>query len=89
MYRKSWNWISVVRTGKRSAASQAVSPGIQYRHAKRLESVRLARGNGSWNQSASPVAALKRVEEYYRLFPRAAKASRAQRVIARLPEFEL
>jgi len=40
-------------------------------------------------QKVSPVAALKRVEEYYRLFPRAAKASRAQRVIARLPEFEL
>jgi hypothetical protein len=29
------------------------------------------------------------VEEYYRLFSRAAKASRAQRVIARLPEFKL
>jgi hypothetical protein len=40
-------------------------------------------------QEVSPVAALRRVEEYYRLFPRAAKASRAQRVIARLPEFEL
>lgn len=41
------------------------------------------------DQEVSPVAALKRVEEYYRLFPRAAKASRAHRVIARLPEFEL
>jgi hypothetical protein len=40
-------------------------------------------------QEVSPVAALERVEEYYRLFPRAAKASRAQRVIARMPEFEL
>jgi hypothetical protein len=40
-------------------------------------------------QEVSPLAALKRVEEYYRLFPRAAKASRAERVIARLPEFEL
>ena len=40
-------------------------------------------------QKVAPAAALKRVEEYYRLFPRATKASRAQRVIARLPEFEL
>ena len=40
-------------------------------------------------QNVSPVADLKRVEEYYRLFTRAAKASRARRVIARLPEFEL
>lgn len=40
-------------------------------------------------QEVSPAAALKRVEEYYRLFPRAAKISRARRVIARLPEFEL
>ena len=40
-------------------------------------------------QDVSPFAALERVEEYYRLFSRAAKASRAQRVIARLPEFEL
>ncbi len=40
-------------------------------------------------QKVSPLAALNRVEEYYRLFPQAAKASRTQRVIARLPEFEL
>ncbi len=40
-------------------------------------------------QEVSPAAAFKQVEEYYRLFPRAAKASRAERVIARLPEFEL
>ena len=40
-------------------------------------------------QDVSPLAALERVEEYYRLFPRAAKASRAQRVIAHMPEFEL
>ncbi len=37
----------------------------------------------------SPAAALKRVEEYYRLFPEAAKASRARRSIRSLPEFEL
>jgi hypothetical protein len=40
-------------------------------------------------QKVSPLAALERVEEYYRLFPRAAKASRAQRIVAPLPEFEL
>ncbi len=37
----------------------------------------------------SPAAALKRIEEYYRLFPLAAKASRAQRVIVPMPEFQL
>ena len=39
--------------------------------------------------NVSPAAALKRVEEYYRLFPAAARASRARRVIAPMPEFEL
>ena len=37
----------------------------------------------------SPVAALNHIEEYYRLFPKAARRSRQQRILVDFPEFEL
>jgi hypothetical protein len=40
-------------------------------------------------RQASPRAALARIEECYRLFPKAAKRSRQQRILADFPEFKL